>query len=125
MTDPMSGDPEDDAGFWFRPGWETDVEQDLELPGSRPIRKPGAEPDYDHPLLTPLARAQDAVARLETKAEMVSPAVVEGLRARLSYLEAAGWLSDVYMSINPLDLALRECGAVTSYGVAARRQRCV
>jgi hypothetical protein len=39
------------------------------------------EPDYDHPLLTPLVRAQDAVARLEASAEMASDAVAEGLRA--------------------------------------------
>ena len=32
------------------------------------------------------------MARLEARTEMASEAVAEGLRARLSYLEAAGWL---------------------------------
>ena len=59
------------------------------------------EPDYDHPLLTPLVRAQDAVARLEASAEMASDAVAEGLRARLSHLEAAGWLRCAHVWIHP------------------------
>ena len=42
----------------------------------RARRRP-VEPDYDHPLLTPLVRAQDAVARLEASAEMASDAVAE------------------------------------------------
>jgi HTH DNA binding domain len=119
----MSGDSEDDAGFWFRPPWETEIDQDLESTGSRPVRKSVVEPDYNHPLLTPLARAQDSVARLEAKVETASPAIVEGLRARLSYLEAAGWLSHAHVWIHPLDLALRECGAVTSYGAAVHGDR--
>jgi hypothetical protein len=117
----MAGDPEeDDLEGWFRPPWETEDEALLEPPGSSRARKQPAAPDYQHPLLTPLARAQDAVARLEAKAEMASPPVIEGLRARLSYLEAAGWLSYAHMWIHPLDLALRECSAVRSYGPAAR-----
>jgi HTH DNA binding domain len=102
----------------FRPVWETDDE--LDPPGRPRAQKRAAEPDYDHPLLTPLARAQNALARLEAKAEMASPAVVEGLRARMSYLEAAGWLRYAHMWIHPADLALRESGGVTSYGAAAR-----
>src|ERR1700745_3358319 len=105
----MPGDPEEDDAFWFKPAWET--EDEVEPPG--PLRrapKPAAEPNYDHPLLTPLAYAQDAVARLESKAETASDAVAEGLRARMSYLEAAGWLSHAYVGIHPRDLALRDNG---------------
>ncbi len=85
--------------------------------------KQPAEPDYDHPLLTPLARAQDAVARLEAQAEMASAAVAEGLRARMSYLEAAGWLSYVHIWIHPWDLALRDNGMTGSYAAAAVADR--
>jgi hypothetical protein len=114
------GLPEHDEEDWFRPVWETEDEAELDPPGPPRPRKQPAAPDYGHPLLTPLARAQDAVTRLEAKAEMASPAVVEGLRARLSYLEAAGWLSCAHMWIHPLDLVLREGGAlVSSYWAAS------
>jgi hypothetical protein len=121
----MSGDPEDnDLEGWFRPPWESDDEEALEAPGRRLRgRKAASDIDYDHPLLTPLARAQDALARLQVKAEMASPAVVEGLRARLSYREAAGWLNCWGQWIDPLDLALCDYGAVRSYGPAARADR--
>ncbi|MGH7086633.1 MAG: helix-turn-helix domain-containing protein, partial [Acetobacteraceae bacterium] len=85
--------------------------------------RPPAEPDSTHPLLTPLARAQDAVARLEARAEAASPAVAEGLRARMSYREAAGWLAHAHIWIHPQDLALRDANLTGSYGAAARRGR--
>jgi len=67
------------------------MEGDLEPPGIvLPRRKAAAEPADNHPLLMPLAQAQDAVARLEASA---SPAIIEGLRARMAYREAAGWLA--------------------------------
>jgi hypothetical protein len=50
-------------------------------------------PDYAHPLLAPLAKAQDAVARLEACAEAAPPDIAEGLGARLAYREGAGWLA--------------------------------
>jgi hypothetical protein len=53
----------------------------LDPPDPPRARRRPVEPDYDHPLLTPLVRAQDAVARLEASAEMASDAVAEGLRA--------------------------------------------
>jgi hypothetical protein len=106
----MSDGPEDDEENWFRPVWEIEDEAALDPPGPPRPRKQPAVPNYGHPLLTPLARAQDAVARLEAKAEMASPVVVEGLCARLSYFEAAGWLGYAHMWIHPLDLALREYG---------------
>jgi DNA binding protein with HTH domain len=119
----MTGDPKEDAGFWLRPVWETEDEDDLEPPGPPRARKKPAAPDYDHPLLSPLARAQTAVARLEAKTEAASPAVVEGLRAWMSYLEAAGWMRHAYFWISPSDLALRDHGMTTSYGAAARDGR--
>jgi HTH DNA binding domain len=118
----MSDGPEDEEEDWFRPVWET--EDELDPPGAPPrARKPPTEPDYHHPLLTPLARAQDAVARLEARAEMASETVAEGLRARLSYLEAAGWLRCAHVWIHPRDLALRDSGITGSYAAAAVSDR--
>jgi hypothetical protein len=115
----MTGDPEKEDESWFRPVWETEDEAALEPPGPPRARKPAAEPDYDYPLLTPLARAQDAVSRLEAKAEAASDAVAEGLRARMAYLEAAGWLRYAHVGIHPRDLALRDNGLTGSYAAAA------
>jgi hypothetical protein len=116
----MAGDPEDDDVAWFKPVWEIEDEEALEPPGPlRHVRKPAAAPDYHHPLLAPLAKAQDAVARLEARVEAASEAVAEGLRARMSYLEAAGWLRHAYVGIHPRDLALRDHGITASYWAAA------
>jgi hypothetical protein len=113
----MPGDPEEiEDESPFRPVWETD--DDLDPPCPSRTRKPAPEPDFRHPLLEPLARTQDAVARLEMAAELVSPPVAEGLRARLSYREAAGWLAHAHVWIHPHDLALRDRGMTGSYGVA-------
>lgn len=119
----MSDGPEDEDENWFRPVWETEDAAELDPPGRPRARKPTAEPDYDHPLLTPLARAQDAVARLEARAELASAVVAEGLRARLSYHEAAGWLRCAHVWIHPRDLALRDSGITGSYAAAAVRDR--
>lgn len=114
----MADNPEDDGEFWFRPAWETNDATALVPP--RPwAQKPPAERDYDHPLLMPLANAQDAVVRLKAKAEMIPPVVAEGLRARMSYLEAAGWLRCAHAEIHPWDLALRDGGVTGSYAAAA------
>jgi hypothetical protein len=94
------GPEEDEDGNWFRPVWETEDEAALDPPGRSRPRKPATEPDYDYPLLTSVARAQDAVARLEARAETASAVVAEGLRARLSYLEAAGWLRCAHVWIH-------------------------
>jgi hypothetical protein len=119
----MAGDPEDDVGFRSRPAWETEGEDDLAPPGAVRPRKAPPEPDYDHPLLTPLARAQDALARLQAKTGSASAVVAEGLLARMSYLQASGWLRHAHVWIHPWDLALRDRGATTSYGAAARGGR--
>lgn len=111
-------DPEEEDEDWFRPVWETEPADDLQAPGSVQARKAPPEADYRHPLLNPLARAQDAVARLEMALELVSDAVAEGTRTRLSYREASGWLAHAHVWIHPHDLALRDRGLTSSYGVA-------
>jgi hypothetical protein len=76
-----------------------------------------------HPLLAPLAEAQDGVARLEATAATASAAVVEGLRARVAYREAAGWLAHSHTWVHPRDLALRDAGLTGSYTAAERAGR--
>jgi hypothetical protein len=83
-----------------------------------PRRLPAGETDA-HPLLLPLAEAQDTVARLEATAATASSAVIEGLRARVAYREAAGWLAHAHTWIHPRDLALRDAGLTGSYTAAA------
>jgi HTH DNA binding domain len=121
----MTGDPEDEEEFWFKPVWETEDEASLEPPGRPRLCKPAPEPDYDHPLLTPLAHAQDAMARLEARMEAASETVAEGVRARMAYLEAAGWLRHVHVWIHPEDLALRDNALTGSYAAAAMGDRLV
>jgi len=104
----MPGDPEEDEINWFRPVWETEDQNDLDRVSRRRSQRPLSEPDFDHPLLIPLARAQDAVARLQAKTEAASEVVTEGLRARMSYLEASGWLRYAHIRIHPWDLALSD-----------------
>ena len=112
----MSSGDEDEEAFWLRPVWETGEDE----PPGRPAPKATvAPPDYTHPLLGPLARAQDSVARLEARLEAATPVIAEGLRARLAYREAAGWLSYARVAIHPRDLALRDAGLTGSYGPAA------
>lgn len=118
----MSGDPEEDDENWFRPAWETDDEAMLAPPSPAHARQ-DVEPDYHHPLLDPLTRAQDAVTSLETRVGTASAAVAEGLLARLSYREAAGWLGYAHVWIYPHDLALRDRSVTGSYGAAFRAGR--
>jgi HTH DNA binding domain len=74
-------------------------------------------------LLLPLARAQDALARLEASAAAASTPVREGLWARLAFREAAGWLAHQGHWIHPIDLALRDAGVTGSYAAAHLRHR--
>ncbi len=74
-------------------------------------------------LLLPLARAQGGLARLEATAAAASDAVQEGLRARLAFREAAGWLAHQGHWIHPTDLALRDAGLTGSYAAAQLGQR--
>ena len=90
------------------------------LSSTTPVRRRRSVGDADtHPLLVPLADAQDAVARLEASAAASSAAVAAGLRARIAYREAAGWLAHAHAWIHPRDLALRDAGMTGSYAVAA------
>ena len=114
----MPGDPEKEDEDWFQPPWETETDIDLDPPGSSRAKAAAVEPDYRHPLLIPVARAQEAVTRLEARAEGASAPVAEGLRARMAYREATGWLSYAHVSIHPHDLALRDRGLTGSYGAA-------
>lgn len=69
-------------------------------------------------MLYALAAAQDAIARLEASAEAAEPAVRTGLRARLTYREAAGWLAHHGTWVHPLDLALRDLQLTGAYAAA-------
>lgn len=115
---------EEEDEDWFRPVWETPDETDLDPP-ARSVRRSvvAKEPEYDHPLLAPLAKAQQLVTRLETRIEMASASVIEGFRNRMSYLEASGWLSHTHVWVHPQDLARRDRGLVGSYGPAFREGR--
>src|SRR5580692_2980238 len=79
--------------------------------------------DDSRALLLPLARAQDGLARLEATAAAASEAVREGLRARLAFREAAGWLAHQGHWIHPIDLGLRDAGLTGSYAAARLGQR--
>src|SRR5271165_3461178 len=85
-----------------------------------PLRRRAPVSDTEnHPLLAPLADAADAMARLEASVAAASPAAIEGLRARIAYREAAGWLAHAHVWVHPRDLALRDAGLTGSYAVAA------
>jgi hypothetical protein len=74
-------------------------------------------------LLLPLARAQGGLVRLEAMAAAASGVVQEGLRARLAFREAAGWLAHQGHWIHPIDLTLRDAGLTGSYAAARLGQR--
>ncbi len=114
----MPGETEEDEDL-LKPVWLTEDDE----PPPRRRRQTAVEPDYDHPLLAPLATAQDVLTRLQTRVEMASPAVRDGLRMRLSYREAAGWLEHAHFWIHPDDLCLRDRGLAASYGAAFRSGR--
>lgn len=109
------GFPDDEDGDWFRPVWE---DEDPSPPLSRsPVRARPAPARPAHaaprppdlaPLLGPLCAAQDALARLDAKAESAPEPLRTGLIARLAFREAAGWLSYAGCWAHPRDLALRD-----------------
>src|SRR5436305_15064431 len=70
-------------------------------------------------LLIPLARAQDAVARLAASVAAAPEDVAAGLRARLALFEAAGYLAHHGAAVHPHDLALRAANLTGSYIAAA------
>lgn len=69
-------------------------------------------------MLSQILAAQDALARLEASTEASVPAVRAGLRARITYREAAGWLAHHGTWVHPLDLALRDMRLTGAYVAA-------
>ena len=76
-------------------------------------------PSEEHKLLAPLASAQDALTRLDAVASMCSQDVLEGLRARMAFKEAAGLLAYSHVWVHPIDLALRSSHHTSSYASAS------
>jgi hypothetical protein len=60
---------------------------------------------------------------LEASVAAALSAVIEGLRARIAYREAAGWVAHTHTWIHPRDLALRDAGRTGSYTVASLASR--
>src|SRR4051812_9154025 len=98
---------------WLRPVWADDA-ADLDTPplhrptGSPPRPRRAAATATSEALLAPLAHAAAALARLDAAADAASPAVQQGLIARLAYAEAAGWLASQGITAHPVSLALRD-----------------
>ena len=112
---PPSDDLDED---FLPPSWQF---QDEPLEDDAPALTfwPVAERRRPDPLLLPLARAQDAVARLEAGVETASEDVAAGLRARVSLHEASGYLGHRHTTVHPRDLALHDAGLTGSYAAAS------
>ena len=96
-------------------------EGDLADPGGGQVKETGCGEDWRG--LLPLARAQDALARLETAAALASEPVRDGLVARAALAEAAGWLAHNGIRASETDLALRDAGLVGAWGIAGHAGR--
>ena len=125
MADNPPFDDADTPDARLRPPWadtpdETDADR---LPGRR---HPPAARDSDWRargdlpvLLTALADASDALARLDARVATAADAIRGGLLARLALTEAAGWLAHSHVWVHPLDLALRDAGLTAPAALAA------
>lgn len=104
-------------------GWSNDPEDDeFDLVGSISVRQQSKGGLEDaRALLTPLATAIEILTRLDTLVSVASPEVAVGLRARMAFKEAAGWLSFSHVRIHERDLALRASHLTSSYSAAALR----
>src|SRR5580698_9691594 len=78
-------------------------------------------PTQNYILLGPLASAQESLTRLDALASVASPDVANGLRARMAFREASGWLAYSHVWIHHNDLALRSSHTTGSYSAAALR----
>ncbi len=110
-----SAAPDED---FLPPSWQFDdrpPEDDASIPNFWPV----AERPRPDALPIPLARAQDAIARLEAGLDAASPDIATGLRARLSLHEASGFLGHLQTTVHPRDLALHEAGLTGSYAAAS------
>ena len=96
---------EDDP--WLRQPWE-----DADPPPRQTLGGPATGTEA---LLIPLARAQDAVARLEASPSAAPDNAAAGLRAWLALFEAAGFLARCGPAVHPHDLALRGANLTGSY----------
>ena len=125
MADDTPFDDADTADERLRPPWEdTPDETDADRHPWR--RQPPAagdgdwRADADLPvLLTALADASDALARLDARVATAADAIRDGLLARLALTEAAGFLAHSHVWVHPLDLALREAGLTAPAALAA------
>jgi hypothetical protein len=108
------------AAFWSvcSPMEYQSDEDDFDV-SKRSLAPQAKTPSEEHKLLVPLASAQEAVTRLDALASMGSPDVVEGLRARMAFREAAGLLAYAHVWVHPLDLALRASHHTSSYASAS------
>jgi HTH DNA binding domain len=125
MVDDTPFDDEDATDARLRPPWEdTPDETDADCFPSRRHPSPSGDDGWragaDLPvLLTALADASDALARLDARVATAARAVSEGLRARLALTEAAGFLAHTQAWVHPLDLALRDAGLTAPAALAA------
>ena len=119
----MAGDDDDP---WFRQPWMDEPDETgFAPPSPLPKVRSGQAANADSAaLLYPLANASAALARLDARLEASTPAVAEGLRARLALREAAGWLAHQYGAwVHPTDLGLRAAFMTGPIAVAALSDR--
>jgi hypothetical protein len=125
MGDDTPFDDEDTADERLRPPWEdTPDETDADRRPWRRHPPPSGDGAWlagaDLPvLLTALADAGDALARLDARVATAADAVRDGLLARLALTEAAGFLAHAHAWVHPLDLALRDAGLTAPAALAA------
>lgn len=107
--------------YGFDDGWSNGpMEDEFDLVGSLSSARPKPTgPSEDHLLLCPLASATEMLTRLDTLVSVASPDVSEGLRARLAFREASGWLAYSHIWIHQNDLMLRSSHVTSSYSAAA------
>jgi hypothetical protein len=99
------------------------VEDDPELLTERRSASSGGGSVGTERRLIPLARAQDAVARLEALVGACTADIAAGLRARFALFEAAAFLAHHSPAVHPHYLALRDAGLTGSFAVAAMSGR--
>jgi hypothetical protein len=112
------GEPPDPL---FRPAWEDAPDETNPPRLRRRTAPPAAAPIAEAAaLLAPLALAQDALARLDARAEAAPAPLRDGLIARLAFREAAGCLAAEHAWVHPHDLALRELRLTGGFDAAVR-----
>ena len=129
---PWDEDPEaePEAALLLRPVWDEACDDPPGPPHPAwdrrpdgPPARPRRAPETAENLLAPLAAAQDALARLDARAETAPDPVRRGLLARLALREAAGWLAAQHAWVHPDDLALRVENLAGRFDTAAQIAR--